>query len=98
MLELRTQSKRQPAVKERNLVLHETTIDMVGKVARQEIDRRDGLHNIRWTHARAHPPEKVLLPGQSQMMEEVDVEGVTSLTEFRLEVVCAVKVSLNLEV
>jgi len=31
-------------------------------------------------------------------MEEVDVEGVTSFPECRLEVVRAVKVSLNLEV
>ena len=66
---------------------------------RKEIDRRDQLHKIPRTHARPQSPEKILLLSwQGQVVEEVHVEGVTSLSEFRLKMVCAVEVSLDLEV
>ena len=98
MFEFRSHGQREPVIEESNFILHEPAIDQVRQVVRQEVDRGDALYDIRRTHARPESPEKVLLPRQGQMVEEVDVEGVPSLSEFRLEMVGAVKVSLELEV
>src|SRR5271170_264816 len=98
VFQLRSHGQREPVIKQGDLILRKAAVDLVRQLARQEVNRRDGLYKIRGTHARAQPPEKVLLPRQSQMVEEVDVEGVASFSEFGFEMVGAVKVSLDLEV
>ena len=85
-------------IEESNLILNKTAVDQISLVLRQEVDRRNKLYDIGRAHPRPESPEKVLLPRQYQVIEEVDVESVPSLTDSRLEMVRAVKVSLNLEV
>jgi hypothetical protein len=98
MFELRSQGYKEPVIEEGNFILHKTAIDQVRLVLGQEVDRGDALYEIRWADAHPESPKKVLLPRQHQVIEEVDVESVPSLTDSRLEMVRAVKVSLNLEV
>ena len=98
MFEFRSHSQREPVIKEGNFILHKTAIDQVRLLLGQEVDRGDALYEIRWADAHPESPKKVLLTRQYQVIEEVEVESVPSLSDSRLEMVRAVKVGLNLEV
>ena len=67
---------RQPqtAVHERDLVLGEDAVNVVGFIVGNEIDRGKSLDDLAWTPARAQPPNDVLMGKVGEVVNQVDIE------------------------
>src|SRR5438094_806978 len=83
---------------QRNLILNEPAVDFIRQVMRQKVDGRDRLDKIAGTDTNSKSPEEVLAACQRQVVKEICIEGVTSLSEVHLVAVGPVVVNLKLEV
>src|SRR5690349_11602178 len=98
MQNFRSQRECQLIAVNRNFILHETAIKLVGAVARDEKNRGIHLLRIARTQASAQPPEEVLVSGQGQVVQEIDVERVAGLSIGGLTPIRSVVIRLDLNV
>src|ERR1700741_3956675 len=81
-----------------DLILDEAAVNVVGNVMRAEIERLHGLSEVAGAEAGAASPDEILTPVLPQVVDEVEVKGVASLSIMRCEGISAVVVSLHLYV
>ena len=75
---------RQPqtAVHERDLVLGEDAVNVVGLIVGNEIDRGKSLDDLAWTPTPAQPPNDVLMGQVGDVVNQVDVEGIAGFCKL----------------
>src|SRR5467141_2055814 len=82
----------------RDFILHESAVELVGAVTRRKHDRGSNLGSVTRTQTSPEAPEKILAPRQSQVVQEIDVEGIARLAETGLTPVRSVVIRLQLNV
>src|SRR6202035_6191213 len=73
---LRADRQRKPIANNRDFVLDETAVELVGEVTRREYDGGIIIASIARTQTSSKAPKEVLPPGQDQVMDEINIEGV----------------------
>ncbi len=79
-------------------VLRESTVDLICKLVRQKVDRRNELVKTARARAHAKSPKEVLLAWERQMVQKIDVEGVARFSNFWFEMARVVVVGLDLKI
>src|ERR1700733_11288224 len=69
---------------DRELVLDESTVDVVDLLVWQEIYALRGLDEIAWAYACAHAPRELLIAVDAKVLDEIHVERVARLAKFQV--------------
>src|SRR4051794_5064339 len=88
----------QTAVHERDLVLGEDAVNVVGFIVGNEIDRGKSLDDLAWTPARAQPPNDVLMGKVGEVVNQVDIEGISDFCQLGAATVGPVEIRLHLKI
>src|SRR5215475_12708698 len=81
VFELRAKSEPELVLNDRDLVLNERAVDVVVFVMWRKVDGGHCLNDIAGTPARSRAPDDVVTTCKNEMMDEVEIEGVTALSD-----------------
>src|ERR1700722_16130524 len=98
VLKLRPYGQPEFVLQDRDLVLHECTVDIVVFTMRQKVEGSDSLDEIAGTPSSSKPPDNFISLLEDEVVNQVNVKGVASFSQLRSETICPVIISLDLDV
>src|SRR6267378_5654801 len=98
VFKLRSQGQPEFVLNNRELILDEHAVNVLGLMMWEKIYRGHGLDNVAWTPSRSESPDNFISPVQGEVMDGIDVKSVASLFQLRPEPIGPIEVSLNLEI
>src|ERR1700676_844422 len=84
--------------KDRDLILQENTVNVVGLMMRKEIHGGYYLGEIAGTPSSAHTPDEVLPREKGYVMNEIDIKRVASFAQLGTKAVGSIVVGLDLNI